>query len=106
MDELRLLATRTDDSVVIAVVGELDIATAPALVAFLQNNVRDSDGRLTLDLSELGFIGAAGLGLLVGLRARMQRQDAVLSLIGASDQLRRLLKITGLDPRFILASHR
>jgi anti-sigma B factor antagonist len=104
MHELRLLATRADDALTITVGGELDIATAPTLTAFLDDNVRDGDERLTLDLSELTFIGAAGLGLLVTLRARMRRRHAVLTLTGASDHFRRLLKITGLDTRFTLTT--
>jgi anti-sigma B factor antagonist len=103
MDDLHLLAHRTDDTVTIAVGGELDIATKPALVTFLQDNLRDSDDRVTLDLSGLKFIDAGGLGLLVGVRVRAQRQDTVLSLIGTSDHFRRLLQITGLDAQFTIA---
>jgi anti-sigma B factor antagonist len=103
VDELHLLAYRTDDTVTIAVTGDLDIATAPGLVAFVRDNLRDGDDRLTLDLSRLSFVDAGGLGLLVGVRVRMQRQDALLSLIGTTDELRRLLRITGLDTQFSIA---
>jgi anti-anti-sigma factor len=102
MDELRLLATRTDATMTVTVGGELDIATAPALVAFLRDSVRDGDDHLILDLGELSFIGATGLGLLVGLHARMKRQDTALSMTGTSEHFRKLLKITGLDALFTL----
>jgi anti-anti-sigma factor len=103
MDELHLLATRTDATVTITVGGELDIATAPALVTFLRDNVRDGDDHLILDLDELSFIGATGLGLLVGLHARMKRQDTVLTMTGTSEHFRKLLKITSLDALLALA---
>lgn len=102
MDELVLLAVRTDDSVTITVTGELDIATAPALTAFLLHHVHDGDLRLDLEVGDLTFIGATGLGLLVALRTRMDRQHTLLVLTGASPRLRRLLELTGLDTRFTL----
>ena len=46
--------------------GELDIATADQAYAYLRDVVDSQDGPVTMNLSELTFCDAAGLGVLAG----------------------------------------
>lgn len=86
---------------VIAVNGELDLNTAPQLEERMEAALA-AGGGLLIDLSGCEFIDSTGIGLIV--RA-WQRLDADLdgdgegrfALCGLSDQVRRLLEITGLE---------
>ena len=89
------------DSVTVAVIGELDIATVPRFTGRMNDLLRR--GRiheLILDLSGLAFIDAGGLRALTELRSRVEQQGAVLILDGVQPQMRRLIGIIGPERRF------
>ena len=88
-------------SMTVAVMGELDIATAPRFAVRMGELARVGDLReMVMDLSGLTFIDAGGLRALVELRARLEKQDAGLVLDGVPAQMGRLLRIIGPTRRF------
>lgn len=90
-----------DGVLVIAVNGELDLNTAPQLEERLETALAANGSGLLLDLSGCEFIDSTGIGLIVRawqrLDANPEGGDARLALCGLSDQVRRLLEITGLE---------
>ena len=89
------------ESVTVAVIGELDIATVPRFTARMGELVRRGHLReLVLDLSDLTFIDAGGLRALTELRSRIEQNEAVLILDGVPAQMRRLIRIIGPARRF------
>lgn len=89
---LELVASRAS----LAVSGEVDIATAPDLGAVL-NAVIDRNYRyLTVDLSEVSFLDAQGLRVLIEGGARLGR-DGRLTVARPSQIVRRILEIAGVD---------
>lgn len=54
------------DDVTLRVRGELDMATTPVLGALLDAVIERGHRRVVLDLGGVGFLGAAGLGVIVG----------------------------------------
>jgi anti-sigma B factor antagonist len=89
------------ESVTVAVIGELDIATVPRFTARMGELVRRGHLReLVLDLSGLTFIDAGGLRALTELRSRIEQKGAVLVLEGVPAQMRRLMRIIGPVRRF------
>lgn len=93
--------------VVVAVAGEVDLHTAPALKEALALAVDDAlaaapPKALAIDLSEVGFIDSTGLGVLVGVHKRMSRADRDVLLYGLDDRQRRLFELTSLDQVFML----
>ena len=64
----------------VAVRGELDVATAPALERVLVDHARRG-GPVVLDLRELSFIDASGLGLLLRTNAHARRDGMALQLV-------------------------
>jgi anti-anti-sigma factor len=89
------------ESVTVAVIGELDIATVPRFTARMGELVRRGHLReLVLDLSDLTFIDAGGLRALTELRLRIEQNEAVLILDGVPAQMRRLIRIIGPARRF------
>jgi anti-anti-sigma factor len=80
----------------IAVTGELDLATVHVLheaAAFLMSETAEA---ITIDLSGLQFIDAAGLGEIVGLRATLIAADRRLTLSRPSPTVRRTFAVGGL----------
>ena len=72
-----------------SVVGELDVATAPALREQLYRVIDAGPGRVVVDLAEMDFIDSTGLGVLVGALKRVKEMDGTLELRSLSPSRRR-----------------
>jgi anti-sigma B factor antagonist len=81
--------------------GELDIATAARTHAYLRA-VLDGEkkGKVTLNLADLTFCDAAGLGVLAKVAAYARRTGRSLRLAGPRPALVRIMRITGMDAAF------
>lgn len=89
--------------VLVAVAGEIDIATVAGLRERLV--ALAAGGRpLVIDLDQVSFIDAAGLGALVGAGKRAAEHGVGLHVVCARQHIRRLFRITGLDRSIPLAS--
>jgi anti-sigma B factor antagonist len=86
---------------VVRCVGEIDMATAPALRERISRLQIDGPPHLVVDLSEVTFIDSLGLGALIGAhkRARVLRGSLII-VPGAA--ARRVLAATALDRVFDL----
>ncbi len=73
--------------------GELDLAAVPSLEAVLAT----SGSRVVVDLRDVTFLDASGLGVLVTASDRARRAGGAVRLVGASSQVRRVVTITRLD---------
>lgn len=81
----------------IALAGDLDPATAPVLEEAVATAVADdSVSRVVLDLGGLSFLDSSGLRVFVTAREQLTARNAELVLRDPSDNIRRLLDITGL----------
>jgi len=87
---------------VFTVRGELDMNTAPELDRNLEDALASADASIMLDLSECEFIDSTGIALIVRAWQRLDRDAGgegrgrfVLCCI--NHQVRRLLKITGVE---------
>lgn len=85
----------------LALRGELDrFGAGMLLAAFAARPVAED---LVLDLTELTFIDAGGLGALVRLNRELHGRGRRLELSGPAANVRRVLAVTGLDRAFGLA---
>jgi anti-sigma B factor antagonist len=84
--------------VIVEVVGELDLATAPLLDEVLLRAGAVATGRVVVDVSRLPFMGAAGLSVLVGAHYRLlgERREGLV-VRGASGIVRRVVELTALS---------
>ena len=97
---------RTDGSAaIIAVSGELDLATAPALESELERVARSESELelLVLDLRKLQFMDSTGLSVIVKAHQRLSDDGRNLCLIRGPQQVQRLLDVTGVAERVRLA---
>jgi anti-anti-sigma factor len=83
------------ESLIVAIRGELDIATAPRLAARFDEFLSDGLRRIVIDVSKLTFVDVLGLRTLAELRAQAEQRMVAVRLSGVSPQLRRLMRIIG-----------
>ncbi len=89
-----------DGRATVRVTGELDIATADQAFAYLRDVVDSQDGPVTMNLAELTFCDAAGLGVLARVAGYAKRSGRSLKLTAARPSLLRIMRITGMDEAF------
>jgi anti-sigma B factor antagonist len=80
--------------VVLAVTGELDVATAPRLRQEAVRLTSSGNHRLVIELSGVGFLDSTGLGVIVGILKRTRTHGGELALAGAEPQVRKVFEIT------------
>jgi anti-sigma B factor antagonist len=81
----------------VAVRGEVELATAPALTAALEDGIRRSSGAFVVDLVAVDFLDSSGIACLVRARALLGRDDRALALVCPPGSARRVLELTGID---------
>jgi anti-anti-sigma factor len=89
-----------DGNATVRVRGELDIATADQAYAYLRDVVDSQEGPVMMNLSELTFCDAAGLGVLARVAGHARRAGHSLKLTSARPSLVRIMRITGMDEAF------
>jgi anti-anti-sigma factor len=77
--------------------GELDADSAPVLSTALLRLYHTDCPTITVDLSAVTFMGAAGLTVLLHIHNLLNIDDRVLILHRPSRVVRRILEVTGLD---------
>jgi anti-sigma B factor antagonist len=94
----RLTVRRHGERALVTVSGDLDFATAGELDRALVTQVR-SAGLVVLDLREIAFIDAGGLGVLLRAEANARLGGIGLWLM-ASECVRRMLVLSGVTTQF------
>lgn len=78
--------------------GELDHHAARELREQIDSAVERSAARqLRLDFSGVTFMDSSGIGLIMGRYRLMLSRNGSLSVVGASERLRRVMKLAGLE---------
>jgi anti-sigma B factor antagonist len=85
----------------VAVEGEVDLASAPALRGALLHAAAPEGCSLVVDLAQVTYMDSTGLGVLVGVQRRLAPEGALV-IAAASAAVRELFALTGLDRSFKL----
>jgi anti-sigma B factor antagonist len=94
---LRITVLQHDQAIVVAhLVGELDILTGPRLQRHLDKALATQPERLIVDLSEVSFLGATGLAVLINAQHAATQQGTRFQLRGVSRAVARPLQATKL----------
>jgi anti-sigma B factor antagonist len=86
--------TSRDGVEMLLVEGEVDIATAPRLLAILNLAVQDALQSLVIDLSEVGFMDSTGLALVINAHRRVTRKSKGFAVVCPAGPLRRVFEMT------------
>jgi anti-anti-sigma factor len=81
----------------IQLTGELDLETAPSLVAAFEGLLDDRPPKITMDLTRLMFVDSSGLGALVACWRRAQQAGTALTITNPQEDVSLSLEITGLN---------
>lgn len=91
------LSTRVENrSVIVAVEGELDIATADDLREHIQVAIDDHGPWLILDLSALNFMDSSGLNVIINAYRTVRDTDGALALAALNERVTKVVRLVGL----------
>jgi anti-anti-sigma factor len=102
-DDLIRLSCRisADGLPVIAIHGDLDVATADRTVRYVTEVIDRYDGLVSADLSGLDFCDACGLGALIRIASYAQQSGRRLQIARPSRAVTRIMRLTGVDERLL-----
>jgi anti-anti-sigma factor len=86
----------SDDGVILAVAGEIDIATAEEFSEGVCALTAGEKGEVVLNLEGCDFIDSTGLRAVILLARELQSRGQMLVLSGLNGSPRRVFEITGL----------
>jgi anti-sigma B factor antagonist len=89
------------DTGVISVEGELDLSTAPRLKWMMIDSLEAGHSRLVVDLSLATFMDSTALGVLVGVKRRLE-DDARLAIVCARPNVLKIFEFAGMDGAFAI----
>ena len=81
---------------VVAVSGELDLATAPALrsAGLIAINKNSANPAIIIDLSRVELMDSVCLGILLGFRRRCLKKSGALHLVVSNERILQVFKLT------------
>jgi len=90
---LEVERSRIDGYELLTVRGELDIATAPRMLAALNEVLAQMKVPLVVDLSDVLFMDSTGLALLMNARRRAMRNQQGFAIVCPNGPISRLFEI-------------
>jgi anti-anti-sigma factor len=87
--------------VVVDLGGELDIATAEVALSYVRDVIDRCRKPVVVDLTALAFCDARGLSALVRMTGYAELRGCTFQLTSPSRSLVKIMRITGLDCRFL-----
>ncbi len=88
---------RAGRMITVSVEGELDLLTAPRLVAHVDQLLRVEPGDVLLDLEQTQFIDSAGLAILLNLKRRLDNRGHRLRVVCDEGPVRRVIQMARLE---------
>jgi anti-sigma B factor antagonist len=79
---------------VVALEGDVDASTAPAIQRQLLPLVRPGC-RIVVDMTEVPYLSSAGLRLLLSTYRQVTGHGGRLALVGVAEEIREIMSITG-----------
>jgi anti-sigma B factor antagonist len=90
---------RRSDAAVVAMKGDLDIATEAQATTQLEQAM-DGCSVLIADLRELAFLDSTGVRVLLSVHLRAQEQGLKFGVVRGDGMVARLLEVTRISDRF------
>jgi len=92
---------RREAAPVVAIRGELDIATAAVFGRLVNDAITRYGPDTVVDAAGISFCDASGIGALVRAANHARRAGGTLTLVNVSPQLGRLLRVVGLEDHLV-----
>ena len=91
--EIEIVSRRLQEGIVLAVSGEVDLATARSVEHELLWAERSHEV-VVLDLTETSFMDSTGLQMVIAASRRLRRRGRRLLIVEGPPQIRRLFELT------------
>ena len=85
---------------VVSVMGEVDMATAPAFEQTLLDAADSGTDQVIVDLSACSYFDYTGLKVLLATRRHLDPMNRRLSVVMSNPNMLEIFRITGFDRRF------
>jgi len=85
---------------VVSVMGEVDMATAPAFEQSLLDAADGGTDQVVVDLSGCSYFDSTGLKVLLATRRHLDPMNRRLSVVMSNPNMLEIFRITGFDRRF------
>jgi anti-sigma B factor antagonist len=95
-DQLLIDVVYETDRVVLSLEGELDMASAAQLQSAFEDADLATKTIVVLDLRQLHFVDSTGLRIILAARNRCRERGQELTVTRGSQQVERLLSVTGM----------
>lgn len=95
-DQLLIDVVHETDRVVLSLEGELDMASAAQLQSAFEDADLATKTIVVLDLRQLHFVDSTGLRIILAARNRCRKRGQELTVTRGSQQVERLLSVTGM----------
>lgn len=87
-----------------AVSGQVDFASAPTMQSKVSSACKRLGSQaLILDLGDVDFMDSSGLRVILHLHEQLRSEGGMLVLVGASDAVKGILSLTGLERHLTVA---
>jgi anti-sigma B factor antagonist len=100
----QLRTSALGDRVVVQVVGDLDICSAPAVRAEVERLIDGDQTDVLVDLTKVTFIDSTGIGALVGTLKKVRSREGRLELVLNDPKVLKTFRIAGLTGVFVIHS--
>ena len=78
--------------------GDIDISNCETLRRRMQTLFEEGHEQMEIDLEQVRYIDSVGVAAILKARAFLKREGRELKLSGASQQVRRVFRLLGLEP--------
>ncbi len=99
---LKIERSRTDDGVVIAVAGEVDLYTSRELRTAILDAVPKDSRTLAIDLGRVAYMDSSGVATLIEGLKRAGQTGATFVLVSPSSAVMKVLQLSRLDTVFVI----
>jgi anti-sigma B factor antagonist len=90
-----LVAPGQGGGAVVTMLGELDLAAAPALRTTLDEAL-EYGGDVEVDMRGCGFVDSTGIAAMVGAARQLAERGSALHVKGAQERVRNIFELAGL----------
>ncbi|MER7128930.1 STAS domain-containing protein [Streptosporangium saharense] len=99
--ELKVSTRSHAGHTVMAIIGEIDLYTAPGLQAEFTRLLQESLAtHVVIDMSGVEFCDSTGMNVLLSALKRLRERGGTLELAAPRPAVRKILQVTGLDSVF------
>jgi anti-sigma B factor antagonist len=101
--DLDIEFSQDGDACIVALKGEVDVYTAPALRERLIEASESGSLTVVVDMTGVDFIDSSGLGVLVSALKRVRENGGQMRIVTSKEPILKIFRITGLDRVFELS---